>query len=81
MFKTKKTDSILEVGTGTGYQNMLDTFGWSGMTPAVTFTMMPINEDLSLFLPKLIAGYAGSWVDIMGYAYFFSFTAFLGIVT
>ena len=33
-------------GTGLGYQNMLDTFGWSGMTPAVTFTMMPINADL-----------------------------------
>ena len=32
-----------------------------------------------LFLPKLIAGYAGSWVDIMGYPYFFTTTAFLGV--
>ena len=34
------------VGTGTGHQNLLDTFGWAGMTPAVTFTMMPVNADL-----------------------------------
>ena len=32
-----------------------------------------------LFLPKLIAGYAGGWVDIMGYANFFSLTALLGL--
>jgi len=34
------------VGTGTGHQNLLDTFGWAGMTPAVTFTMMPVNADI-----------------------------------
>ena len=34
------------VGTGTGYQNMLDTFGWGAMSPAVTFTMMPMFADL-----------------------------------
>ena len=34
------------VGTGHGTQNMLDGFGWGNMTPATTFTMMPINADL-----------------------------------
>ena len=34
------------VGTGYGTQNVLDGFGWGNMTPAVTFTMMPINEDM-----------------------------------
>ena len=34
------------VGTGQGYQNMLDGFGWGGMSPAVTFTLMPIYSDL-----------------------------------
>ena len=33
-------------GTGTGYQNMLDTFGFGGMSPAITFTMMPVYADL-----------------------------------
>ena len=33
-------------GTGTGYQNMLDGFGWGGNSPAITFTMMPVNADL-----------------------------------
>ena len=32
-----------------------------------------------LFVPKLIAGYSGSWVDIIGYQYFFVVTAVLGI--
>ena len=32
-----------------------------------------------LFLPKLIAGYAGSWVDSIGYPNFFLITAILGI--
>ena len=34
------------VGTGYGSQNLLTEFGWGNMTPAVTFTMMPINADL-----------------------------------
>jgi len=33
-------------GTGLGYQNMLDGFGWGGMSPAITFTMMPVYADL-----------------------------------
>ena len=33
-------------GTGTGYQNLLDGFGFGGESPAITFTMMPINADL-----------------------------------
>ena len=33
-------------GTGAGSYNMLDGFGWGGMTPAVQFMMMPIYADL-----------------------------------
>tara|TARA_Y100000361_G_C11135192_1_gene331441 strand:+ start:303 stop:1481 length:1179 start_codon:yes stop_codon:yes gene_type:complete len=33
-------------GTGQNTQNLLDGFGWGGYTPAVTFTMMPIHEDI-----------------------------------
>lgn len=33
-------------GTGTGMQNMLDAFGWGGMSPAVSFMMMPVYSDL-----------------------------------
>ena len=33
-------------GTGAGSYNMLDSFGWGGMTPAVQFLMMPIYADL-----------------------------------
>ena len=32
--------------TGYGTQNMLGGFGFGGMSPAITFTMMPIFEDL-----------------------------------
>ena len=32
--------------TGTGQENLLDGFGWGDMTPAVTFTMMPMHEDV-----------------------------------
>jgi len=31
---------------GSGNQNLLDGFGWGGMTPSTTFTMMPIHEDV-----------------------------------
>ena len=52
----------------------------SGLTSIkFTATQYALFSSIMLFLPKLIAGYAGAWVDIMGYAYFFSFTAFLGI--
>jgi len=44
-----------------------------------TATQYALFSSLMLFLPKLIAGFAGSWVDIMGYSYFFSLTAFLGL--
>jgi len=33
-------------GTGAGSYNMIDSFGWGGMTPAVQFMMMPIYADL-----------------------------------
>ena len=33
-------------GTGAGSYNMLDSFGWGNMTPAVQFMMMPIYADL-----------------------------------
>ena len=32
-----------------------------------------------LFLPKLIAGYSGAWVDVMGYSNYFILTALLGM--
>ena len=52
----------------------------SGLTSIkFTATQYALFSSIMLFLPKLIAGYAGSWVDVMGYAYFFSLTAFLGI--
>ena len=52
----------------------------SGLTSVkFTATQYALFSSIMLFLPKLIAGYAGSWVDVMGYAYFFSLTAFLGI--
>jgi hypothetical protein len=33
-------------GTGAGSYNMMDSFGWGNMTPAVQFMMMPIYADL-----------------------------------
>jgi len=33
-------------GSGGGTQNMIDSFGWGAMSPAVTFTMMPLHEDI-----------------------------------
>ena len=34
------------VGTGAGTQQMLDSFGWGGYSPAVSFLVMPIYADL-----------------------------------
>jgi len=34
------------VGTGLGSQNMLEGFGFGGMSPGVSFMMMPVNADL-----------------------------------
>jgi hypothetical protein len=33
-------------GTGFGYQNMFDSFGFGGMSPAINFLMMPLNYDI-----------------------------------
>jgi MFS transporter, PAT family, beta-lactamase induction signal transducer AmpG len=44
-----------------------------------TATQYALFSSLMLFLPKLIAGYAGSWVDSIGYPNFFLITAILGI--
>ena len=52
----------------------------SGLTSIkFTATQYALFSSIMLFLPKLIAGYAGSWVDVLGYAYFFSLTALLGL--
>ena len=34
------------VGTGAGSQQMLDGFGWGGMSPGMNFLMMPVYGDL-----------------------------------
>ena len=52
----------------------------SGLTSIkFTATQYALFSSIMLFLPKLISGYAGGWVDIMGYANFFSLTALLGL--
>ena len=44
-----------------------------------TATQYALFSSIMLFFPKLIAGYAGSWVDVMGYQNFFLITALLGV--
>lgn len=34
------------IGTGLGSQQMLDSFGWGNLSPAVSFLMMPLYSDL-----------------------------------
>jgi len=52
----------------------------SGLTSVkFTATQYALFSSIMLFLPKLVAGYAGSWVDIMGYQNFFILTAIIGI--
>ena len=52
----------------------------SGLTSIkFTATQYALFSSIMLFIPKLIAGYAGSWIDIMGYATFFTVTALLGV--
>ncbi len=52
----------------------------SGLTSIkFTATQYALFSSIMLFVPKLIAGYSGSWVDIIGYQYFFVVTAVLGI--
>ena len=52
----------------------------SGLTSVkFTATQYALFSSLMLFIPKLIAGYSGSWVDVIGYANFFCITALLGL--
>ena len=52
----------------------------SGLTSLkFTATQYALFSSIMLFLPKLIAGYSGSWVDVMGYQNYFIVTALLGI--
>ena len=44
-----------------------------------TATQYALFSSIMLFLPKLIAGYAGGMVDAIGYPIFFIFTAILGV--
>jgi len=44
-----------------------------------TATQYALFSSLMLFLPKLIAGYAGTFVTLFGYSNFFIFTAILGL--
>ena len=44
-----------------------------------TATQYALFSSIMLFLPKLIAGYAGGMVDAIGYPFFFIFTAILGV--
>ena len=51
----------------------------SGLTSIkFTATQYALFSSIMLFIPKLIAGYAGGWVDFMGYPYFFT-NSFLGL--
>ena len=44
-----------------------------------TATQYALFSSIMLFIPKLIAGYSGSWVDAIGYANFFTVTALMGV--
>lgn len=44
-----------------------------------TATQYALFSSIMLFFPKLIAGYAGGIVDLIGYPFFFIFTAVLGL--
>ena len=52
----------------------------SGLTSIkFTATQYALFSSIMLFLPKLIAGYSGAWVDVMGYSNYFILTALLGM--
>ena len=52
----------------------------SGLTSIkFTATQYALFSSIMLFLPKLIAGYSGGWVDLIGYQNFFILTAILGV--
>jgi MFS transporter, PAT family, beta-lactamase induction signal transducer AmpG len=44
-----------------------------------TATQYALFSSAMLFLPKLIAGYAGGLVNLFGYSTFFIFTAVIGV--
>ena len=44
-----------------------------------TATQYALFSSMMLFVPKLIAGYAGGIVNLIGYSHFFIFTAILGL--
>ena len=52
----------------------------SGLTSVrFTATQYALFSSIMLFLPKLIAGYSGAWVDVMGYQNYFITTALIGV--
>ena len=52
----------------------------SGLTSVkFTATQYALFSSIMLFIPKLVAGYSGSWVDVIGYSNYFIVTALLGI--
>ena len=52
----------------------------SGLTSIrFTATQYALFSSIMLFLPKLIAGYSGAWVEVMGYQAYFITTALIGI--
>ena len=61
--------------------NMLTLIGVCiGLTSIkFTATQYALFSSIMLFLPKLIAGYSGAWVDVMGYSNYFILTALLGM--
>jgi len=44
-----------------------------------TATQYALFSSIMLFIPKLVAGYSGSWVDAIGYSSYFVVTALLGV--
>ena len=52
----------------------------SGLTSVrFTATQYALFSSLMLFFPKLLAGYSGGWVDVVGYQTYFVTTALIGI--
>ena len=52
----------------------------SGLTSIrFTATQYALFSSLMLFFPKLLAGYSGGWVDVVGYQTYFVTTALIGI--
>ena len=52
----------------------------SGLTSIkFTATQYALFSSIMLFFPKLVAGYSGAWVDVIGYQNYFVVTALLGL--